>query len=55
MPEGTREQLALQLYYHQLRHPLVAFSVKQNLPAMLDKAVAATIEMETYSYLKQRH
>ena len=48
MSESAREQLALQVYFRQLHHPQVAFSVKQKQPATLDEAVTATIEMETY-------
>ena len=48
MPECTREQSALQVYYRQLHHPQVAFSIKQKQPATLDEVVAATTEMETY-------
>ena len=48
MPESAREQLALQVYFRQLQHPQIAFSVKQKQPTTLDEAVTATIEMETY-------
>ena len=48
MLDCTREQLALQVYFRQLNHLQVSFSVKQNWPATLDEAVVATIEMETY-------
>ena len=48
MLDCPREQLALQVYFKQLNHPQVSFSVKQKQPATLDKAVAATVEMETY-------
>ena len=52
MPESARVQLALQVYFRQLHHPQIAFSVEQKQPATLDEAVSATIEMEIYLPLK---
>ena len=48
MSQCSREQLALQVYFQQLNHPQVSFSIKQRQPATLNEAVAATIEMKTY-------
>ena len=48
MLQCSREQLDLQVYFQQLNHLQVSFSIKQRQPAALDEAVAATIEMKTY-------
>ena len=49
LEEAAREQLAVNQYLQQLKHPQVAFSVKQKRPAKLDEAVSATLEMEAYT------
>ena len=49
LEEAAREQLAVNQYLQQLKHPQVAFSVKQKWPAKLDEAVSATLEMEAYT------
>ena len=47
--DGTaKEQMALVQYLAQLQNPQVAISVKQKRPKTVDKAVAATLEMESY-------
>ena len=48
LPDDAYEQLALQTYFHQLDQPQVAFSVKQERPTMLNEAVAAAIEIQSY-------
>ena len=53
MPNCAREQLALHVYFRQLNHLQVSFSVKQKWPATLDEAVAATIEMEPTCHQRQ--
>ena len=45
----VREQLSLQKYLEQLDQPQVAFAVKQRMPKSLDKAVTATLGMESYA------
>ena len=45
----ARELLAINAYLRQLTQPQVAFSVKQKNPGTLDDAVAATLEMESYT------
>ena len=47
-PEA-RERLAVNSYLQQLSHPHVAFGVKQTCPELLDAAVTATLEMESYT------
>lgn len=44
----ARERLSINAFLQQLSHPQVAFSVKQKKPNMLDEAVAATLELESY-------
>ena len=48
LQEEAREQLAMSIYLDQLRDPRVSFGVKQWRPCKLSKAVAATIELESY-------
>ena len=48
----ARECLALQRYLQQLEQPQVAFGVKQTRPKTVDDAVAATLEMESYTATK---
>ena len=48
LQNDAKEQLTFQNYLCQLGPPQVAFSVKQKQPKNVDKAVGATIEMESY-------
>ena len=48
LEDKARECLALNSYLNQLDHPQVAFDVKQRQRDTLDKAVTATLEMESY-------
>ena len=43
-----RQQLALHQYLANLVNPQVSFGVKQRWPKMIDEAVTATLEMESY-------
>ena len=49
LQHDARELLAINAYLQQLTHPKVAFSVKQKNPGTLDDALAATLEMESYT------
>ena len=48
LQEDPREQVALTHYLGQIKHQQLAFSVKQKCPKSVDKAVSATLEMESY-------
>ena len=48
LQDEARERLSINAYLQQLTQPQVTFSVKQKSPEMLDDAVAATLEMESY-------
>ena len=49
LQEEAREQLAVNAFLQQLSPPQVAFGVKQKRPSTLDDAVAATLELESYT------
>jgi hypothetical protein len=49
----AKEMLALNAYLAQLDNSQVAFGVKQKVPQILDAAVTATLELESYTYLQQ--
>lgn len=46
--EKGKEQLALNHSLGELENPQVAFSIKQQCPKMVEEAVTATLEMESY-------
>lgn len=50
--EKEREQLALNHYLGEFENPQVAFSTKQQRPKMVEKAVTAILEVDTYLGLK---
>ena len=52
LEDKARECLALNSYFNQLDHPQVAFGVKEKQPDTLDKALIATLEMESYVTMK---
>ena len=52
-PEA-RERLSINAYLQHLSQPQVAFSVRQKRPETVDDAVAATLEMESYTPLIAR-
>ena len=52
LEDKARERLALTSYLNQLDYPQVAFGVKQRQQDTLDKAVTATLEMESYITMK---
>ena len=52
-PEA-RERLSINAYLQHLSQPQVAFSVRQKRPETVDDAVAATLEMESYTPLAAR-
>ena len=52
LEDKARERLTLNSYLNQLDHPQVAFGVKQRQQDALDKAVTATLEMESYIMTK---
>ena len=52
LEEKAKERLALNAYLGLLNNPQVAFGLGQRTPETLDRAVTATLELE--SYLLQR-
>ena len=55
LQEEARDLLAMNHFLNQLDNPQVAFSVKQSCPNKLDKAVAATLEMESFKVVRVAH
>ena len=49
LADEARECLALNQYLSQLRDLQVAFALKQTKPTIVDDAIRATLEMESYS------
>ena len=54
LQEEAQERLVLNAYLEQIDDVQVSFSVKQKRPKTLDKAVSATLEMESYKGIKAR-
>ena len=48
LDDNARQQLAFQRYLSQLQDEQVAFGVKQRTPKMIEVAVVATLELESY-------
>ena len=48
------ECLALNAYLEQIDDTQISFSVKQKGPKTLDEAVSATLEMESYTCVKEK-
>ena len=51
LQDEARERLSINAYLQELTQPQVAFSVRQKRPETLNDAVAATLEMESYTPL----
>ena len=49
LEEVAREVLAVDRYLSNIADPSIAFAVRQKMPEMMEEAVAATLEMESYS------
>ena len=49
LEEDARELLAVDRYLSNINDPSIAFAVRQKRPETMEEAVAATLEMESYS------
>ena len=49
LEEDARELLAVDRYLSNITDPSIAFAVRQKRPETMEEAVAATLEMESYS------